>query len=212
MPPDLSFEQARPGVVCGIDEAGRGPLAGPVVAAAVILPATLPAILLTDLDDSKLLSAKKRDMLFKVIVDTAQVGVGLAEVGEIDRINILKATFLAMKRALDQLQGGSRRTVDCALVDGNQRPPLSCEVACIVRGDGRSLSIAAASVVAKVTRDRLMGQLALDYPGYGWQHNAGYGTAEHQAAIRRLGPTPHHRRSFAPIADLFEKAGNPAAS
>lgn len=212
MPPDLSFEQARLGVVCGIDEAGRGPLAGPVVAAAVILPALLPAVLLTDLDDSKLLSAKKRDMLFTVIVDTAQVGVGLAEVEEIDRINILKATFLAMKRALDQLQAVSRRTVDCALVDGNQRPPLSCDVACIVRGDGRSLSIAAASVIAKVTRDRLMGQLALDYPGYGWQHNAGYGTALHMAAIRRLGPTPHHRRSFAPIADLFEKAGNPAAS
>ena len=198
-------------IVAGIDEAGRGPLAGPVCVAAVVLPDDFTHAVL---NDSKQLSEVKRERLYEEITADPRIRWHCVSVepDEIDRINILKATFLAMKRALDQLQGGSRRTVDCALVDGNQRPPLSCEVACIVRGDGRSLSIAAASVVAKVTRDRLMGQLALDYPGYGWQHNAGYGTAEHQAAIRRLGPTPHHRRSFAPIADLFEKAGNPAAS
>ena len=212
MPPDLSFEHARTGIICGIDEAGRGPLAGPVVAAAVILPMTVPAVLLEQLDDSKLLSARKREALFTVIVETAQVGIGRAEVEEIDRVNILQATFLAMKRALDQLQAVGGLGVDCALVDGNQRPPLPCEVACIVKGDGRSLSIAAASVIAKVTRDRLMAQLALAFPGYGWDHNAGYGTVEHQQALRRLGPTPHHRRSFAPIADLFESLVNPAGS
>lgn len=213
MPPDLSFERARRGVICGIDEAGRGPLAGPVVAAAVVLPRRrLPAVLRAELDDSKLLSAKKREALFEVIRDCAQVGVGQAEVDEIDRINILKATFLAMRRAVDHLQEGGRLAIDCALVDGNQRPTLPCEVACIVKGDGLSLSIAAASVIAKVTRDRLMADLAAGFPGYGWERNAGYGTAEHQEAIRRLGPTPHHRRSFAPIGDLFDVLKAPVNS
>lgn len=202
MPPDLSFESALSGIVCGIDEVGRGPLAGPVVAAAVILPADLPAVLSAELNDSKVLSAKKREALFEVICATAAYGVGQAEVEEIDRLNILKATFLAMRRAVEALP--ATMAVDWALVDGNQRPPLPCQVQCIVKGDGRSLSIAAASVVAKVTRDRHMVALGQAFPGYGWERNAGYGTAEHQEAIRRLGPTPHHRRSFAPIADLFE--------
>jgi ribonuclease HII len=213
VPPDFSFERARRGVICGIDEAGRGPLAGPVVAAAVVLPRRrLPAVLKAELDDSKVLSAKKRKALFEVIRDCAQVGVGQAEVDEIDRINILKATFLAMRRAVDHLQEGSGLAIDCALVDGNQRPTLSCEVACIVKGDGLSLSIAAASVIAKVTRDHLMAELAAGFPGYGWERNAGYGTAEHQEAIRRLGPTPHHRRSFAPIGDLFDVLKAPVNS
>ena len=199
MPPDLSFEQATGGIVCGIDEAGRGPLAGPVVAAAVILPAVLPALLRDQLDDSKKLSAKKRNALFDVIQATAIVGIGRAEVDEIDRVNILQATFLAMRRALD----GLGRNVDCALIDGNQPPPMPCLVQCIVKGDGRSLSIAAASIIAKVSRDRLMTALAGEHPGYGWDRNAGYGTLEHRQAIQRLGITPHHRRSFAPIADLF---------
>lgn len=198
--PDFSYEQALQGIVCGIDEAGRGPLAGPVVAAAVILPAdTLHPILREQLNDSKKVSAKKRDRLFDLIQDTAQVGVGLAEAGEIDRINILKATFLAMRRAVDNLGV----VVDHALVDGNQIPPLPCKVQCVVKGDGLSLSIAAASIIAKVTRDRIMSTLAARYPGYGWDHNAGYGTAEHRQAIQQLGMTPEHRRSFAPIADLF---------
>ncbi|HLN23680.1 MAG TPA: ribonuclease HII [Patescibacteria group bacterium] len=202
MPPDLSFEQAVSGIVCGIDEAGRGPLAGPVVAAAVILPAALPVLLRDQLDDSKKLSAKKREALFEVIQTTAIVGIGWAEVCEIDRVNILQATFLAMRRALD----GLGQSVDCALIDGNQTPPMPCPVQCIVKGDGRSLSIAAASIIAKVSRDRLMTALAAEHPGYGWDRNAGYGTLEHRQAIQRLGITPHHRRSFAPIADLF---GNP---
>ena len=207
MPPDLSFESALTGVICGIDEAGRGPLAGPVVAAAVVLPPVLPDPLRLDLDDSKVLSARKREALFDIIRAASRVGVGRAEVDEIDRLNILKATFLAMARSLDALQSLGGLTVDWALVDGNQRPSLPCHVQCIVKGDARSLSIAAASVIAKVTRDRLMSELAIAFPGYGWANNAGYGTAEHQAAIRRLGLTPHHRRSFAPIADLFGRHG-----
>jgi ribonuclease HII len=199
MPPDLSFEQGLTGVICGIDEAGRGPLAGPVVAAAVILPARLPPLLLSHLDDSKKLSAKKRETLHAVIVDCAQVGIGRAEVEEIDRVNILKATFLAMRRAVE----GLGVTPDHALVDGNQNPLLPCQTLCIVKGDGRSLSIAAASVIAKVSRDRAMEALAEAFPGYGWERNAGYGTAEHLQAIRHLGVTPHHRKSFAPVADLF---------
>lgn len=202
MSPDFSFEQALEGVICGIDEVGRGPLAGPVVAAAVVLPTALPTILRDQLNDSKLLSAKKRDILFDVIQDCALIGVGEADVTEIDRLNILQATFLAMKRAFETLL--KKGAVDWALVDGNQRPPLSCQIQCIVKGDQKSLSIAAASVIAKVTRDRHMSALALTSPGYGWERNAGYGTAEHLAAIHRLGITTHHRRSFSPIADLIK--------
>lgn len=203
MPPDFSFERALEGTVCGIDEVGRGPLAGPVVAAAVILPAALPAALLAHLNDSKLLSAKKRESLFDIIHACALVGLGEADVDEIDRFNILQATFLAMQRAFEALR--EKAAVDWALVDGNQRPPLPCQVQCIVKGDGRSLSIAAASVVAKVTRDRQMCALSSAFPGYGWDRNAGYGTAEHLDAILRQGITPHHRPSFAPIANLIKK-------
>ena len=199
MPPDLSHEQRLSGVICGIDEAGRGPLAGPVVAAAVILPAVLPPLLLTRLDDSKKLTARRRAALFDVICAIASVGVGRADVEEIDRLNILKATFLAMRRAVEALH----QPVDWALVDGNQPPALPCRLQCIVGGDGKSLSIAAASVVAKVTRDREMTALAQMFPAYGWERNAGYGTAGHRAALQRFGPSPHHRRSFAPVADLF---------
>jgi ribonuclease HII len=202
MPPDFSFEQSFPGVVCGIDEVGRGPLAGPVVAAAVVLPRALPPDLERRLDDSKKLSEKTRETLFPLILGCAQVGIGSADVDEIDRLNILKATFLAMQRALAALL--QKTTVDHALVDGNRAPALPCPVTCLVKGDSRSLSIAAASVVAKVTRDRLMAGLAEQFPGYGWERNAGYGTEEHKQAIHRLGITPHHRRSFAPIAGLFD--------
>lgn len=198
MPPDFSFEHSLQGAICGIDEVGRGPLAGPVVAAAVILPTATPVELRNHLNDSKLLSAKKREGLSDIIHDCALIGLGEASVTEIDRINILQATFLAMRRAFNALR--EKSDVDWALVDGNQRPPLPCQIQCIVKGDSKSLSIAAASVIAKVTRDRQMRVLAEAFPGYGWERNAGYGTAEHTAAIDRLGVTQHHRRSFAPIA------------
>ncbi|MCR6631034.1 MAG: ribonuclease HII [Magnetospirillum sp.] len=203
--PDLSLEASLGGVVAGIDEVGRGPLAGPVIAAAVIIdPATLPARLAEELDDSKKLSARKRNALATLVLDSCRCGFGEATVAEIDRMNILKATFLAMERALEALEAleALGRPVDHALVDGNQVPPLGCKVRCVVGGDGLSLSIAAASVIAKVRRDRLMAELALRHPGYGWEKNAGYGTAQHLDALRRLGPTPHHRSSFAPVAQL----------
>jgi len=199
--PDLSLEQACTGIVCGVDEVGRGPLAGPVVAAAVILPAKPHPRLLAELDDSKKLSAKKRDALYELVLTNSIFGLGRAEVEEIDRLNILKATFLAMKRAVEAL----KQSVDVALVDGNQVPSLLVgRVQCVVKGDSKSLSIAAASVIAKVTRDREMCELSQRFPGYGWERNAGYGTAEHMAAMRRIGLTPHHRKSFAPVGDLFE--------
>jgi ribonuclease HII len=197
MPPDFSFERRLVGVVCGIDEAGRGPLAGPVVAAAVVLPIALPALLETHLDDSKMLSKVRRHMLFDIIAEVARVGVGAASVDEIDHLNILQATLLAMRRAFDSL--GTSGVVNAALVDGNQPPALPCPVHCLVRGDSRSFSIAAASVMAKVSRDRVIDRLAAQHPHYGWERNAGYGTAEHLAALDRWGPTVHHRRSFAPV-------------
>ncbi|SRR5579859_1646396 len=195
--PDFSFEKALTGIVCGVDEVGRGPLAGPVVASAVVLPRRLPKTLKDHLNDSKKVAAKRREELFGIILDCAEVGIGRADVAEIDSVNILQATFLAMSRALDGVRA------DHALVDGNRPPPLSCPVTCIVEGDSKSFSIAAASIVAKVTRDREMEQLALAHPGYGWERNAGYGTAEHLAALRSLGVTPHHRRSFAPVTKLL---------
>lgn len=201
--PDLSLEASLGGVVAGIDEVGRGPLAGPVIAAAVIIdPATLPARLAGELDDSKKLSAKKRAVLAELVLEHCATGFGEASVAEIDRLNILKATFLAMQRAVAALEGARGGAIDHALVDGNQTPPLDCKVRCVVGGDGLSLSIAAASVIAKVRRDRLMVELAAQFPGYGWESNAGYGTAAHLDGLRRLGPTPHHRVSFAPIAQL----------
>ena len=196
--PDFSFEKAVSGVVCGIDEVGRGPLAGPVVAGAVILPRRLPVTLKKYLNDSKKVPPVRRAELFDIILDCAEVGIGRAEVAEIDSINILQATFLAMSRALATIRA------DHALVDGNQKPPLPCAVTCIVEGDSKSFSIAAASIVAKVSRDREMERLALDHPGYGWETNAGYGTAQHLAALRSLGVTPHHRRSFAPVTALLD--------
>lgn len=197
--PDLSLESALPGIVAGIDEVGRGPLAGPVVAAAVIIDAaTLPPELAARLDDSKKLSAARRQHLDTLVRAHCHWSIAEASVAEIDRLNILKATFLAMRRALE----GLGRAVDHALVDGNRPPPLPCAVHCVVGGDGKSLSIAAASVIAKVHRDRLMADLDGQFPGYGWARNAGYGTQAHLEALRRLGPTPHHRKSFAPVAQF----------
>ncbi len=182
--------------VCGIDEAGRGPLAGPVVAAAVILNRdNFP----DGINDSKKLSETKRERLYEELLEKAEIGVGLAEVYEIDEINILQASLLAMSRAYDALPGGAR----FALIDGIHAPKLPCPTTTLKGGDGRSLSIAAASIIAKVTRDRLMAALALDYPDYGWAQNKGYGSAAHLTALRKHGPCPHHRRSFAPVKVLL---------
>lgn len=198
--PDFAHEAALGGVVCGIDEVGRGPLAGPVVAAAVVLDrARLPAALAARVDDSKKLTAEVRAVCGDALAEFALVGLGAASVAEIDRLNILRATFLAMRRALLALPA----QVDAALVDGNRAPELPCRVATLVGGDGISLSIAAASIIAKLARDRLMRRLAERYPGYGWATNVGYATPAHRAAIVRLGLTPHHRLSFQPGRDLF---------
>jgi ribonuclease HII len=178
------------GPVAGVDEAGRGPLAGPVVAAAVVLdPNNIPE----GIADSKTLEADVRRALYRVILDTAQVGIGVADVDRIDRENILNAALWAMTEAVTQL-GCRPRLV---LVDGNKVPPnLECASRAIVKGDAKCLSIAAASIVAKVVRDTMMIELARNYPNYGFERHKGYGTAEHHAAIERYGVTPQHRRSF----------------
>ena len=198
--PTLELELAHAascgGLVVGIDEAGRGPLAGPVVAAAVVLdPDRLP----DGIHDSKTLSRPKREALLEAILSAAHVGIGEAGPDDIDRINILQATFLAMRRAVEALPVAPA----IALVDGNRAPKLPIPCQTVVKGDATCLSIAAASIVAKVTRDRIMDRLAREHPGFGWERNAGYGTAEHLEALRQIGPTRHHRRSFAPVRELL---------
>ncbi|MCX7863453.1 MAG: ribonuclease HII [Novosphingobium sp.] len=190
-------------LVIGVDEAGRGPLAGPVVAAAVVLGADAPA----GLADSKTLSARRRAVLEAAIKETCCWSVGMAEVDEIDRMNILAATMLAMTRAVASLCSQLGRDPDEVLIDGDRTPQGRAAGWCwparaIVRGDAREPCISAASIIAKQHRDRLMRILAQRWPAYGWERNAGYGTREHLAALRRFGPSPHHRRSFAPIAQL----------
>lgn len=198
--PDFTLENQHAGLVCGIDEAGRGPWAGPVTAAAVIFDqATLSDDLKQSLNDSKKLSAKKRDALFDPIMTQGLVGIGEATVQEIDQINILNATYLAMCRAVANLSPQP----DYALIDGNRMPKgLQIPGEPIIKGDGLSCSIAAASIIAKVTRDRYMAKLSEEFPGYGWERNAGYGVKAHKEALHKLGVTPHHRQSFAPIAQL----------
>jgi ribonuclease HII len=193
----IEIEAMRKGTrrVCGIDEAGRGPWAGPVVAAAVVLD---PDLIPPGLDDSKRLTEAEREALYAPIMATARVGVGIAEVERIDRDNILQATFWAMAEALEQLGGA-----DLALVDGNRAPKLTCRCETIVEGDSRSLSVAAASIIAKVTRDRIMIGQDVIYPHYGFARHKGYGTAFHREALVRHGPSPLHRRSFAPVAALL---------
>jgi ribonuclease HII len=194
--PDFAIERSCRGLVCGIDEAGRGPLAGPVVAAAVIIDRRgFRGELRRRLDDSKVLTRAQREACYRALRRCARIGVGAASAREIDRLNILRANLVAMARAVAAL--GMRP--DVALVDGNVAPTLPCAVRTVVQGDALSFSIAAASVVAKVTRDAIMRSLAPRYPGYGWETNVGYATQEHGEAIRRLGITPHHRRSFAPV-------------
>jgi len=201
MMPSFDFEdQIRaPGGarIAGVDEAGRGPLAGPVVAAAVVLSRDL---LPEGLRDSKLLSATRRDALLQLILDQAEVGIGLATVEEIDEINILRASHLAMCRAIAALP----HPPDHVLVDGNLCPrELTLPATPIIKGDALSLSIAAASIVAKTRRDAIMWDLAQQCPGYGWETNMGYPTKCHKEALRNLGVTPHHRRSFKPVHNIL---------
>ena len=185
-----------PGPLAGVDEAGRGPLAGPVVAAAVILDRKrIPR----GLNDSKQMTADAREKAFAKIMACAVVGVGEASVDEIDLINIRQATHLAMARAVRALPMAAQ----FALVDGNDAPALPCRCDTLVDGDARSVSIAAASIIAKVTRDRIMQGLHTQFPNYGWFTNKGYGTEEHLTALNRFGPCLHHRRSFAPVYDIL---------
>jgi ribonuclease HII len=193
--PCFKLEKVHPDPVAGVDEAGCAPLAGPVVAAAVILDRSrFPR----GIDDSKALPATAREAIYLRLTKVAVIGVGLATVEEIDALNIFWARMLAMQRAVDALG------VDPAmvLVDGNRCPRWERPSVAIVEGDAKCRSIAAASIVAKVTRDRMMAGYARDYPGYGWETNKGYPTPEHQRALRALGPTPLHRRSFAPVRQL----------
>ncbi|KQM65492.1 ribonuclease HII [Sphingomonas sp. Leaf17] len=194
--PDLAHEALHAGPVAGVDEAGRGPLAGPVVAAAVILPASgFP----DGLNDSKQVKPADRERLFGLLMQCAVVGVGIVEPEEIDRLNILQATMKAMTLAVDALGTAPGHV----LVDGNRLPRWHWPATAIVKGDAKSLSIAAASIVAKHTRDQLMLAAALDYPHYDWASNKGYGSPRHLAALRDHGPTPLHRRSFAPVARAY---------
>lgn len=194
--PSFRLERPHPTPVAGVDEAGRGPLAGPVVAAAVILNRRkLPK----GIDDSKKLCAKRREDLCGELRRVARLGVGIATVEEIDQLNIFQATMLAMIRAVDAL-GVPPAMV---LVDGNALPKWPHPATAIVGGDALCLSIAAASIVAKHERDRMMIDYDCVHPGYGWASNKGYATADHRDALARLGPTPLHRRSFAPVAQLM---------
>ncbi len=183
------------GVIAGVDEAGRGPLAGPVVAAAVIL---CPEGII-GLDDSKRLSPKRRAVLEAEILASCQVGIGIASVEEIDAINILQATLLAMTRAVEALP----QTPGHILVDGNRLPKWRYSAEAVIGGDAIHPCISAASIIAKEYRDRIMIAADAEYPGYGWASNKGYGAALHMAALEKLGPTPLHRRSFAPVAKYF---------
>jgi ribonuclease HII len=201
--PDFSHETRLGGIVAGVDEVGRGPLAGPVVAAAVILPSGLPETLAAMIDDSKKLAAARRALVLAGLhACGAEIALGAASVAEIQRLNILHASLLAMRRAIARLP----RLPHHVLVDGNKAPGCAMPCTTIIGGDGISLSIAAASIAAKVLRDALMARLDSRYPGYGWAHNAGYGAAVHRAAIAALGATPHHRMAFGPLLRQIDAA------
>ena len=199
--PDFTFEASLMGqgypLIAGVDEVGRGPLAGPVTAAAVILdPSNIPQ----GLNDSKKLSAKRRENLYDLILKSATVAVAHVSVEEIDRINILQASLLAMRNAVAALNPQPAHL----LIDGNRVPdPINIPAQPFIKGDGKSLSIAAASIVAKTVRDRLMAELSLQNPGYGWEKNVGYPSKQHILALQRLGVTPHHRRSFRPVHNIL---------
>ncbi len=194
--PTYDIEDQFSGIVAGVDEAGRGPWAGPVVAAAVVLDrATAPE----GLRDSKTLTERRRRLLAAELWKTARIGVGVASVDEIDSMNILRASLLAMARAVANLS--VRPAI--ALVDGNIKPKLQCRAYTVVDGDAKSVSIAAASIIAKTVRDRMMTELHRDYPQYAWGSNKGYAAPAHREALMKFGVTPHHRRSFAPIHNML---------
>ena len=199
--PSFEFESLHTFPVAGVDEVGIGSWIGPVMAAAVILEPAVPLDLLNQLNDSKKLTEKKRDHVFALLHDSphAHIGLGEASLEEIEVLNIRGAGLLAMKRAVENLC----LTPTMVLVDGTGQPDLSFPIKTLIKGDQRSYSIAAASIIAKVTRDRWVQKLALDYPGYGFEKNAGYGTKQHQEALKTNGVTPIHRRSYAPIAQLL---------
>lgn len=206
--PSFLYEDQHQGKIVGIDEAGRGPWVGPVVAGAVIfLSRDVSPYLLNHLTDSKKLSPKRREELFDLITEESQkgnicYGIGEASASEIDKLNILQATFLAMKRAVSALPF----LPDFAIIDGNRLPKeFICPAQSLIKGDFLSYSVAAASVMAKVTRDRQMQEMAQIYPGYGFEKNAGYGTKEHILGLQKYGVTPQHRQSYKPIRELISK-------
>jgi ribonuclease HII len=198
--PDLSIEKQYNAPVCGIDEVGRGPLAGPVLSACVYIPEYTHDMAFWDqVTDSKKISTKKREVLFLDIRKNCAFGFGLASVDEIDTLNIHHATLLAMRRAYQNMLDEFEVRPNTALIDGKFAPELRCNSETITKGDTKSLSIAAASILAKVTRDRIMRKLHNEFPHYGWESNSGYGTAEHLAGIEKHGVTEYHRQSFAPV-------------
>lgn len=198
MPPNLALEKELGGLVAGIDEAGRGPWAGPVVAAAVIIKSKT----LGGVDDSKKLDKEKREKLFEVIQERCIIGVGIVEPAEIDRLDILGATYLAMRIALENLP----EKPDHAIIDGNRLPRnLPCPARTLIKGDAKSKSVAAASIIAKVTRDRIMQKLHEEFPHYGWDNNVGYGTRAHIEGLKKHGFTIHHRKSFAPVLEIVNQ-------
>ncbi len=198
--PDFELENTHKGAVCGIDEVGRGPLAGPVVAACVHIPyktRTLPFI--TELKDSKKISKPKLEILYEHITQNCTFSIAEISVEEIDKINILQASLKAMTTACRNME----MLPSFALVDGNQTPDLPCPAKAIIKGDSKSYSIAAASIIAKVTRDRMMKKLHENFPYYGWDTNAGYGSKAHLDGINQHGITEHHRKSYAPIKNFI---------
>lgn len=198
--PDFFHEDQHDGIVCGLDEVGRGPLAGAVVAACVVIPRSFRNLdFISEIRDSKKLSFKKLEYLYDCITEHFPYSIAEISPQKIDEINILQASLKAMKTACEMVGG-----IDHALVDGNKLPNLPCSATAIVKGDAKSVSIASASIVAKVHRDRLMTRLAVEYPYYGWESNVGYPTAAHLAAIEKHGITPHHRKTFSPVRNFIE--------
>lgn len=196
MEPSYKFDQVYETPIIGVDEVGRGPLAGPVISAAIILNKEM---IPEGINDSKKLSKKKREVINEELISQHSFAIGIASVEEIDKINILQASLLAMKRAVLNLNI-KPQTI---LIDGNKLPDLEYNMYPIIKGDSKSISIAAASIIAKVYRDKLMQDLSLQYPGYYWEKNSGYGTKQHLLALNNLGVTPIHRKSFAPIYNML---------
>ena len=198
--PDFSRECPTLGIVCGVDEAGRGPLAGPVYAGCVYVPPEQRSHpVWKEVHDSKKLSATRREDLFAIIQGQSCFGIASASAAEIDEINILQATYLAMSRAIEEMCKKFSLTPALALIDGNRAPKLPYATQTVVKGDALSISIAAASILAKVSRDHVMHDLHAQFPAYNWASNAGYGTPDHLTALQQNGPTPHHRMTFAPL-------------